>query len=267
MPGLDLGAQAAVSWSPTSGVQTGVALTVTKPDGSTELPTVTENGGTYTATVESPFPGRYLLRWTSDTDAYTDVLDVWPEDPRFIVGLGDARAALNIRASDTTNDSDLRLYIAAATVVVEDIVGAVLVRQVEQSADGGKTGIALWERPDPDAVITVTVNGAVLEQDGFTVDYNAAIVYCGGQQSTVSFPRGRQNVVVNYSSGGQAIAPNVRLATRELIRHLWQVGKQATHSTYGHEAEGAPATTPSGFAVPKRVIELCASTPRLPGIA
>lgn len=268
MPGVDLGATTTVSWRlATSGAS--VVLTVTNPDGTTDTPTVTEATGTYSAAIETAQPGRYLLSWAkaaAPAAAYSDILDVWPADPRFLISLADAKSALRMPANVTTDEEDLRLYIAAATVVIEDIVGVVLLTEQEQYSDGGKTGVALWQRPDRDAPLTVTVAGVLLGDSEYTVDYNAAIVYAGSSTSPTRFPTGRQNIKITYTAGSTVISPNIRLATRELVRHNWQVGQQAHRPAMGNEPDGQ-SYTPSGFAVPKRVIEWCSATPRLPGMS
>lgn len=263
----DLGTATAVSWPLGTTVAT-VVLTVTNPDGTTATPAVSETTGTYSATVATTQPGRYRLSWAKDAAPaakYTDILDVWPADPRFLISLSDARSALSLSTAITTYDEDLRLYIAACTVVIEDITGGILTQTRTQKADGGRHAITLNARPNPDLPVTVTVDGTALASTGFIVDYEAAIVYAvnGGW-----FPAGRQNVAIAYTVGSNVIPPNIRLATSELLRHMWQVGKQASRPAWGDAADSeAMSTTPSGFAVPNRVIELCAANPRLPGLA
>lgn len=272
MPGVDLGAATTVSWAlGVNGVT--VVLTVTKPDGSTvtPAPTVTESSGVYSASVPSSLPGRYLLSWSKDATpdaAFTDVLNVWPADPRFMLSIADVREYVGLAATDTSADSKLRLFSASATVVIEDIVGAVLVRTVTQKANGGKTGVALWERITESADITVTVDGTVQTEDtDYTIDRNAAIVYAGGPTSPGRFPAGRQNISIEYSVGEDVIPPNLLQAAGELIRHLYQFGHQAVHA----EWSDAPSTddlaeTPSGWLVPRRVLQLCRASSVLPGI-
>jgi hypothetical protein len=57
----------------------------------------------------------------------------------------------------------------------------------------------------------------------------------------------------------------VRLAAEEQLRFLWQLGQQGNRPGWGDAADDVEFT-PSGFAVPKRVIELCADSLRPPGI-
>lgn len=273
-PVVDLGTVATATWA--RGVASHAAtitLTVTRPDGETlsGVGTVTAGNPTtsYTATVPTPIAGRYFLRWV-DTDGddvtYTDVLDVWPQDVRMIVSLDDVRKGLNIPAGQTTDNEMLRLVTASATPIIEDIVGTVVQEEKTQVADGGKSGIALYEPASE--IVSVTVGGVALTADDYVYDANARIVYAGGTTSPTVFDWGRQNVSIVYKAGAQTIAPNVRFATMELIRHLWQIGHQAQRPAMGPLAVAADTQyTPMGFAVPKRVIELLQSSARMDGFA
>lgn len=75
--------------------------------------------------------------------------------------------------------------------------------------------------------------------------------------------------MITYRTGSEAISPSIQLAARELVRHLWQVGQQAmndgTAVNYGDSSK--LALTRTGFAVPRRVIELCGNHHSLPGTA
>ncbi|MEP6477846.1 MAG: hypothetical protein ABJB03_00515 [Rhodoglobus sp.] len=266
MPGIDLGANAAVSWRLAEAGQV-VVLTVQQPDGTSASPTVSEAPGVYSASVATPYPGRYLLRWSkaaAPAAAYTDVFDVWPEDPRFLVSLAEAKKALQIPVTMAGDEDELRLYIAAATIVIEDMVGAILVAEVEQYGNGGKFGIQLHDRPTE--VTEVTVDGVVLAPDQYVVSPGAGIVYCGPSAAPVRFRPGRQNVKITYTVGSSKISANVRLAVDHLIGHLWRISQQGGHQQYQESSEET-SYSPSGFAVPRRVAELCAATPRLAGMA
>lgn len=261
MPIVDLETDVTATW--TTPVDGPAVLTVTQPDGTAQVPDVTTASGTFTATVTTPYAGRYLLRWVAPAATYTDIINVWEEDPRFLIALGDARKAIGTAPSD---DNELRLFVAAATPVIESIVGAVLTRTETQPADGGKTGVALWERPDE--VLGVTVNGELLEPTEYTVAKAPAIVYAGGSTTPTRFPVGRQNIVVTYTTGFSTIPPNIRLAAIELVRHLWQVGRQGSRPAFGDDPSDEPTDqTPMGFAVPRRVTQLCGANPSLPGTA
>jgi hypothetical protein len=251
MAALDLGARASVTWPDAPAGETSV-LVVKRPDGQVldPAPVVTGAGPDTEATFLPPMAGRYLLSWSAGTDAHTDILDVWPEDPRFIISLDDAEAGLNTKGRASAEYlADLRLYIAAATPVIEDIVGSVVVSPETYATHGGRHAIVLPKKPD--SITAVTVDGEALTD--FYTEYG--ILYSGSRGYPSAFGWGE--VVVTYQSGNATIPPNVRLATRELVRHWVQIGK---HSVGGKrpEATDGETHTPSGYAVPRRVIELCA---------
>ncbi|QPE05309.1 hypothetical protein IT882_04370 [Microbacterium schleiferi] len=262
---IDLGTEQTVTWTTTTSHT--VTVTVTRPDG-TQLDAVsaTETFDTYSATVATPLAGRYLLRW-DDTTAdvvYTDTIDVWPADPRFLISVDDAMESLQWNTAskaDTASRDMVRLYVAAATPIIEDIAGAVLIRTVEQYADGGKTGVLLWDRPSE--VLSVEVDGTAITD--YVVNKSAAILKRGKYGER--FDPGFQVVRILYRTGSEGVAPNLQLATRELVRHLWQVGQQTIEGVPGSYGDRPMGVTPSGFAVPKRVLELASATHSLPGVA
>lgn len=270
MPAIDLGADVPVSW--VAGVAGAtVTLAVTRPDGEPvdPAPEVTDDDKTYSATVSATIPGRYLLSWSQSAPtaaAYTDVFDVWPADPRFLIPLADMVAAIRQTTPVSASDmSDMRLFIASATPIIEDIVGAVLADTRTQDGDGGKTGIALWERPE--TVTSVTVNGVPWTvEEQYIVDTNAGIVYAGSRVSRRRFPPGQLNVQIAYTVGSGVIKPNIKMATIELVRHLWQLGRQSRGAVIPGETQPQMGYTPSGFAVPNRVLELCAPDVRKDGV-
>lgn len=265
---IDVGTLATVEWTNTTGHT--VTLDVTKPDGTplTPSPVVTPGATSYSAQIPCDQPGAYTLRWT-DTEAtkiYVDILDVWPADPRFLISVETAMDGMKWKGAQRAGDdaAKLRLYVAAATEVIEGIIGAVLGKTITQPADGGRTGVALWERPTE--ILSVTVDGTATTS--YIPNLNAAIVY--SKPAGSRFTDGLQNIVITYRTGGEIIPPSVQLAASELIRHLWQVGQQAMT---GNPAESTQqdsrqtGLTRTGFAVPNRVIELLGNRPTLPGTA
>jgi len=243
--------------------------TVTKPDGTTTTATVTKpSTGNYQGAYVTTSAGRHRFTFTgSGTNSgalpWSDVADVWPADPRFIISLSDAKAALNTPAGARVNDDELRLYIAATTEIIEDIVGAVLSSTKTQTFDGGGNALLLAERA---ASITSVTVGGVATTD-YVANLTAGIVYSGSTGDS-SFTWGRQNVVVTYATGASSIDPNVILAAREEVSFLYQLGQQGGRPSLGGAVPDM-SWTPSGFAVPKRVMELCAPSMarRMPGFA
>lgn len=249
--------------------------TVTKPDGTTTAGTVTKTStGTYVPTFAvTTQAGRHRLTLTGGGSnngglPWSDVVDVWPADPRFIIGLADARAAIN--EIGTADDDELRFFMAAVTPVIEDIVGPVLGAAKTWPADGGKEAILI---PHEIATITsVTEDGRTLTEGlDYVVNYSAGVIYRGQSLARLPWMPGVQNIAVNYTVGGQAIDPNALLAAREELRFLFQNGQQGGARPGFGDSAGYDqiVSTPSGFAVPRHVLELCQASAyhRMPGFA
>lgn len=244
------------------------SATITRPDGTTTTATPSNpSTGLYAAAVPFTQAGRWRCTFTgtganSGALPWTDVADVWPADPRLICSLADARAEINMPASVTVNDDELRLYVAATTPVIEEIVGRVLAATLTETFDGGKAAVLLSERAT--AITSVTVGGVATTN--YVANLDAGIVYAGSTSSPTSFTWGRQNVVVTYTTGGSTIDPNIVLAARVVAAHLYQVGQQGRR---GKNVTDEITVLSSGFAVPTRAVELCRGSQhrKMPGFA
>lgn len=262
MAAIDFGANVTLIWDDAPVTAT-VALEIIQPDG---LPlTLTPTGSPPEASFTPALAGRHVVRWSASgaaSDAYTDLLDVWPLDPRFLISLDDAENSLNAKGRMPAEDrEDLRLYIAAATPVIEDIVGPVLTSPETFVTSGGTGTVVLPQIPS--SITAIAVNGVSLAADEWFEE--AGIVTAGRHGAESRFGAGQ--LVVNYTVGMAAVPPNIRLGTRELVRHWWQIGKQASGGAVRGQEYQADAFTPSGFAVPRRVIELCAPHQQVGGFA
>lgn len=265
MASLDLGALATVRW-PTAPDTGPYALAVKRPDGTTldPAPTVTGYKDTTQAQFTPAMAGRYLLSWTADgAGAYTDVLDVWPADPQFLIPLDEVLAGLRLPANaDPAKAQDLRLYVAAATRVIEDITGPMLAATKTFTTWGGGSTVILPHLPNQ--ILGITADSAPVVD--YVPDLVSGIIYSGTRTAVTSFPAGE--LVITYRIGNAEIPPNVRLAARELVRFWWQGGMQGAGGG-GVRSSGpeGDAFTPSGYAVPRRVIELCAPHQQVGGFA
>jgi hypothetical protein len=239
--------------------------TITRPDGTTTTVTPSNTGtGTYQAAIVSTQAGRWRCQFNgtganSGGLPWTDVADVWPADPRLIISLADAKAELNMPANHTVNDDELRLYVAATTAIVEEIAGRVLATTITETFDGGKAAVLLSERAT--AITSVVVDGVATTS--YVPNLEAGIVYAGTSSSPSAFAYGRQNVVVTYTAGASTIDPNVVAGARIIAAHLYSVGQQ------GRRRDSPDLVISSGFAVPKRALELLRqrSSYRMPGMA
>jgi len=179
-----------------------------------------------------------------------------------LITLAEARSSLGWATGQTADDADLEKYIEAATPVIENITGPLIARTgVVFTLDGGRTRLVLPTRFN---TVTTLVESGVTVTD-FVAEPSAGIITGGTTGSPRYFASGVQNIVVTVTTGAATVPANVNLATRELVRHLWQQGRQANIPSFG---EGPPDNmVPMGFAVPKRVMELLQSSPRIAGFA
>ena len=231
------------------------ACTITLPDGTTfDAAVVSTSVGIYQGAYTSTQVGTHRLRWTSidqpNAGAFpiSDTFEVWAANPRFIISLSEARDALNLAPTNTTNDNEIRLYVATATNLIEDVLGPVMPTSVTMTFDGGRPNLILNDTVIS-GVTSVAVNGTVLNPSSYNVDLAAGIVW----MTYGTFAFGARNVSVVYTIGATKIAPNITLAARELVRHLWQFGQQASRPAFGvDEYETVPAT----YTMPRRVLEL-----------
>lgn len=231
--------------------------TLTKPDGTTTAAGVAKaSTGNYVATATGGLAGRWRCVWTgtganSGGLPYTDIADVWPADPRMIISLADARAALNIKgATAPIDDEELRLYVCACTEVVEALVGPVLLRERTEVLEGEGTAVLLLAEY-PESITSVKEDGVTLSSSAYTLGRGGVLRRKWGVWVA-------DEVEVVYESGWSSIPPSVILAAREEVRYLWQVGQTGQRPSLGSAAGGAGyvTTMPQGFAVPRRVVEL-----------
>ena len=182
-----------------------------------------------------------------------------------LITLNEARASLGWASTQTADDADLEKYIEAATPIIENITGPVLVKSATFTLDGGEPSVVL---PVRFTTLTSVVEDGVTVTDVFS-EASAGIVRAGTALAPRRFAYGTQNIVVTVSVGYAAseatVKPNVKLAARELVRFMWQQGRQANIPAFGEGPESG--SVPMGFLVPKRVQELLEPSRRLPGFA
>ncbi len=237
-----------------------VACTVTQPDGTATVVAVSNTGtGTYSAGFTPTQAGRHLIRWVAtgaNASSYTDVFDAFPANPRFLISLNDLREALNLAATNTTHDAELRLYLAAATAVIETIDRSYLAQTRTHTFDGGRNVLVLPETPIT-SVTSITHSPApgttqILDTDSYRADeYSGVIYHYWGR-----FPWGKRNITVTYTVGDTVVPPNVILAARELCRHWWQRSQQSPRPAFGGAAGDSDTIYIANYAVPNFVIGL-----------
>lgn len=238
---------------------TSLTLTITRPDGTSETPAVTNPPtvtGQYTLDYVPALPGRYTVRWAfaTPTASYADTFDVAPADPGYLVSLADAKAELNIPATRTSDDAELRGFVAAATSVVEQYVGAVVRRSVTQvmASPTWRTSVALSIAPVLSVQsLTLLLDGsAPVDVTSLDIDADAGILRV---TDGTAFPAGPWRIT--YTAGREQIPPNIRLAALIIIEHLWKT-QRGSGGLPSMASEQGYAQTGLGFAIPYRAMTL-----------
>lgn len=243
------------------------SLVIALPDGTSSGSVALTHTGTgiYIPAYPLTQAGRHnaVFTTTGPVTIITDDFDVQPTETFGLISLAEARQALNLAATNTSNDDELRLYIAAATNVIEDIAGAQVLRTFVETRDGGTLGFPLANQPIY-SVTSVTEAGTTLAAGDYSVNMLAGTITRMVGIQPYPFRYGVQNIVITYKAGNPVISAASQLAARELVREWWQQGQQGGRPAFGG---GQPAELPPpSYAVMRRVIELL-NPDITPGIA
>jgi len=260
---------------------TSVVLTVTLPDGTTAEPAVGHPSiGVYTASYTPTLPGRHLVAWVAagaNAAVYSDVFNVLPADPGWIVGLAEAKAFLvgNGLGGGIVDDQRLRDFITFASATLAYFVGDVAPVTYDEWYDGSSNTIALVHTPVA-AVVSVTetfganVIRILTEQDldgatpvdayGYTVELGAGLVTRRVSGMAAPFADGKRNIHAVYKTGQASSMPDLIAGCLELIRYSWSQSQGAG----GALGPGAPIT--DFKQLPNIVQNKIGKHRRLPGI-
>lgn len=244
-----------------------ITLTITLPDGSTTSPTVTNpptTVGVYAYDYVTTQAGRHTWRVTTTgpTSAYGPVVfHVDPSAPGPILGLDQVKRHLNMDPTRADDDDELRQVIDAATVVVEDIVGPVVVRSFTEVHDPGP--MLVLDRAPVLSLTTlspVLTGGTAYQSVDLDFDADTGIV------RRLDGGRFAGPLRVTYTAGRRVVPPNIVQGGLEIVRHMWdtQRGHAGARPGLGDE-ELVP--TGSGWTVPRRVVELLAPHRKAPVVA
>jgi hypothetical protein len=200
-----------------------VTLTVTHPDGTSETPTVPVPGttGQYQVTYVPATAGRYTWNavTTQPNTSYGDVFQVRQVLSPALLSLAEAKSHLNIPATTTTFDDELREFMEAVTSVVEDFVGPIVRRTYTRRAMGYKYTIRL-----PHTQVR-SITSVVSVRDGSTVDTSLLVVdsltgILRYKDLLGRFPFGELDVT--YIVGRDYVEPTWTLAAKEIMASNWR---------------------------------------------
>ena len=239
-----------------------MSLTVTKPDGSTVSPAINHDGvGLYSSSVLADQMNFWSYSWFSSGAA------VGRDDGQFyvtssalrVVSLEEVKAHLNKDPELHDDDAELEDTIDAAQDMIVAKIGPVLPTVYTETRPGGDAFVLLTHRPVL-SITTVSENAdygtpTIVAPGGWKLEAGTGVLT---RLSTREQPQlwagGYSGVDVTYTAGLNPVPANIRMATRELVAHLWrqsQLGR-ARRTNRGPEDDVQPAT----YALPYRVAEM-----------
>lgn len=186
-----------------------------------------------------------------------------------LLSAAEARAAVAIDTSDTSQDANLAIYNTAVSLRLDELCGPVVQRTVTSELhNGGNYFIQLYNRPVA-SVTTATeyvgTTGTTLTAESnsskpssaYMLETRTGILRRRASGGDTRFATGRQNIAVTYVAGRYATTSAVderfKLAAQIMLSHIWRVERGGGNQTFG---EFVPSG--SSFAVPNRVLELLA---------
>lgn len=239
-----------------------VTVTIKLPDLTTVTPGVSEpTTGTYEATYFTTQAGRHVAEWVAtgiNGSAYSQQWYVNPADPGGIVSVSDVKQFLGI--TSTVDDEELRDWIAAATEMVENEVGPVIVTTRTDVVSGYGE---LWLPVSPVVSITSAVpqrGGTGLVVGDLSVDPYGRLYRTSGAAIGYAGPW-----VVTYVVGRTVIPRGITRAVLVIVGHLWELQRGPVDLALSGDSETFPVG--AGYAIPNRARELLAPWRRIPSVA
>lgn len=214
---------------------TAVTVTITLPDEvTTASPSVANPSvGVYQFTYVPTVVGIHTARWTAtgvNASSFVDVFDVRDPNPPYLVSLADVKSYLNITSA--ASDEQLRGFIEAATGVVENVIGPVIIQTITEVHTRPGPVLQLQQPPvialvSLMSILTVLppVFGASQVYDVTTLDADPA---SGIVRRLDGLPIGRAcagsapvPLRAVYSAGRRTVPAPVTLAARIIIDGMW----------------------------------------------
>ena len=204
-----------------------VTLTITLPDGSTASPAITDDvTGKYRLAYQTTIAGRNTLHvaTTGPVTTYDDELDVSPTPWLAIVSLADAKAQLKMDPADTSEDDELRDFVAATTGMAELYKHEVIARRsvtdeidlCRGSSYGGLRKFRVWSAP------VISLTSVVSWDSSVTWDVSNMRVSESGLVRVMDGLPVTGLVDVTYLAGYQVIPPHYKRGALIILQHIWE---------------------------------------------
>jgi hypothetical protein len=247
-----------------------ITLSVTLPDGTTASPTPQlVSVGTYQAFFLTTQPGRHTYRWLATgtpgpgvgVGADGDSFDVLPVLTGTVISQAECLDELNLASAAQTLQIRAREHNQAVTFVLEKLCGPIVVRTVtERYLESGEAMVIMLQKlpvyqpaTQPYPIISIT---PILTY-GMTYDLNLLTVdkATGALRHTAGLSFWNGPFDITYTCGRPIVPPNIMIAARIILRHLWSLYRAGTGAnSQGYASDDV--TVMYGYAIPNRALEI-----------
>lgn len=168
-----------------------------------------------------------------------------------VVSLSSVLNHLNLTQSD--NDGKVQDFIDSAEAAIVERTGPLeLVQKTERVRGGGRTVLPLRVSPAASLTSVTPVDGTALNLSDLYLDKESALVT---YESGAAFGFRAYDVV--YMAGRATCPDDLKLAVKELVRHLWQTQRGPTARPGSSQSESTSNTIPgAAYIFPFRVEQL-----------
>lgn len=241
-----------------------VSGTVTLPDGTGSVfgPVTPTGLGIYFYDFTTTQVGRHVARWVATgtgAGSTSEMFDVRPGDPGYLISLTDAKRALNMDVADTSNDEEIRALLEGVTATVENYRGETIVRRTVTEYVSGRRQVTrrrlVLTRPP-----VISLTSVIRPYDAFTWAATDAILVDPNSGIIVSYGTPFYgDMVVTYLAGYAVIPGNYVEAAKIILRHLWETQQTPGMASPVFGSGGSdvtPGIAGMGYAIPNRAAEL-----------
>lgn len=169
-----------------------------------------------------------------------------------VVALAEVKTHLNLTVS--THDAEVQSFIDAAEAAIGERVGPLVSTTTTARVRGDSRSLVLPLAPAVSLTSVTPADSTALTLSDLYLDGAAAIVR---YESGGMFSARHYDVV--YEAGRATCPADLKLAVKELVRHLWTTQRGPTARPGSRESEAASNTLPgAAYVFPFRVEQLIA---------
>ena len=259
------------------GNATAVTCTIYLPDGTTATGTVVNaDTGLYNCDFVPTQTGRHAVKWIAtgtNAGAFSDDFTVRDFTELGIVSLQEVKEYLNIPATTTTSDEEIRRYMDAANDLAEQYTGVILGQKTYSNEvyDGVNADAIRLRSPKAIAITSVVENGVTIPSSGYYLDPTGQRLYRLGSNTLYAsnnygyWAPGVGNILITYRAGFVNPPMAAKQGVLEIIRHLWQ-SQRGGMNIMSRNASGDELYSTPTYSLPRRAMELLDPV-SLPGLA